>query len=367
MSAPSHEFFVAGFFDLDGAVTGVRPLGQGLINDTFIVTTDTREERRVVLQRINRRAFPQPELIMQNLRVLIEHIRKKNLLHRSSGPELWLPEIVPARDGSDFVIDESGDFWRALDYIEDATGFETILLPSQADEVGAGLGRFHALVADLAPERMHATRPGFHQTPLYYSKFLESVARVKRADSVAFDGCVDFARARAGDTAVLENARKNGTLLPRVIHGDPKLNNFLFSADTGRVVSLIDLDTVQPGLVHYDIGDCLRSVCNPAGESPQRIDDVRFDLDICQALLKHYLAEARAFLTAQDMAHLYDAIRLIPFELGLRFLTDHINGDVYFKTDWRGHNLHRAQAQFHLVADIEQHERRIKSLIAALA
>jgi Ser/Thr protein kinase RdoA (MazF antagonist) len=366
MSDLSREQGAAAAFDLDGVVTDIRPLGHGLINDTFLVTLDTEDERRVVLQRINRRAFPQPELIMQNLRVLTEHVRAHNLMQRAKGPELWLPEIVRARDGRDFVVDAHGDFWRVLDYIEDSASFESILLPGQAEEVGSGLGRFHALVADLDPSRLQVTRPGFHQTPLYYEKFMQAAARVQHADSVALEDCIAFAKTRAPGVAVLEEARRHELVRPRVVHGDPKLNNFLFSPETGHVMSLIDLDTVQPGLVHYDIGDCLRSVCNPAGESPQRLDDVRFDLDICQAWLKHYLAEARAFLTAQDIAHLYDAIRLIPFELGLRFLTDHINGDVYFKTDWRGHNLHRAQAQFQLVADIESNERRIRSLIAAM-
>jgi Ser/Thr protein kinase RdoA (MazF antagonist) len=367
MSEPRAEFTIATGFEVDGRIVDVQPLGKGLINDTWLVTTDAPAELHFVLQRINRRAFPQPERIMQNLRALNEHQRQHNAMLRSNGPALWLPDIVPARDGGDFVIDERGDFWRALDHIEDAVSVETISSPRQAEQVGAGLGRFHALVADLDPARMHVTRPGFHQTPQYYAGFAEAAARAPTSEGAALDACMAFARARAAAVSILEDAKQNRTLRTRVIHGDPKLDNFMFSADTGRVRSLIDLDTVQPGLVHYDIGDCLRSVCNPVGESPPRLDDVRFDLDICRALLEHYFAEARAFLSAQDIAHFYDAARLIPFELGLRFLTDHLNGDVYFKTERRGHNLHRAQVQFRLTADIERNEPSIRSIISALA
>jgi len=167
-------------------------------------------------------------------------------------------------------------------------------------------------------------------------------------------------------TRVLEQARREGKLATRPIHGDTKLNNFLFDTQTGKAVSLIDLDTVQPGLIHYDIGDCLRSCANRAGESPGDIASVHFDLDIGRAILKRYLTETRGFLTRFDHDYIYDAIRLIPFELGMRFLTDHLEADHYFKTEWAGQNLHRALVQFRLTASIEANERSLKMLIADL-
>jgi Ser/Thr protein kinase RdoA (MazF antagonist) len=196
---------------------------------------------------------------------------------------------------------------------------------------------------------------------------LRASARPRRAvaSSELLHGLA-FVEARWNLTRVLEQARREGKLVTRPIHGDTKLNNFLFDTRTGKVVSLIDLDTVQPGLIHYDIGDCLRSCANPAGESPQDPGAVRFDLDICCALLENYLAETRHFLTRHDYDYLYDAIRLIPFELGLRFLTDHLEGDHYFKTEWSGQNLRRALVQFRLTASIEAGEQALKSLIAGL-
>jgi Ser/Thr protein kinase RdoA (MazF antagonist) len=354
----SLERTVAAAFDLGGTVIDVAPFGRGLINDTFLVTTD---KGRAVLQRVNRRAFPQPELVMQNLRRLSDHIGARN-----GAAQLRLPRIVPARDGRDFVLDEHDGFWRTLSYIENTDALETIVSHAQAAEIGAALGRFHALADGLDPAGLHATRPGFHQTPLYYARFAQAAQRAAAASGADLSWCIDFARARSGGVAVLEDAKQRGDLRLRVIHGDTKLDNFLFDSNTGRAVSLIDLDTVQPGLVHYDVGDCIRSAANPLGESPADAGQVKFDVDICRAVLSSYLGEARNILTPADVAYLYDAIRLIPFELGLRFLTDHLDGDVYFKTQWRGQNLHRALVQFRLTADIEKNEASIRALVAAL-
>jgi Ser/Thr protein kinase RdoA (MazF antagonist) len=355
----SLEHTMAAAFNLGGTVVDVVPFGRGLINDTYLVTTD---KGRAVLQRVNRRAFPRPELVMQNLRRLSDHIGARN-----GAAQLRLPRIVPARDGSDFALDEHDGFWRTLSYIENTDAFETIASHAQATEIGAALGRFHALADGLDPAGLHATRPGFHQTPLYYARFTEAAQRSAATPGDAdLNWCIDFARTRGGGVAVLEDAKQRGDLKLRVIHGDTKLDNFLFDSKTGRAVSLIDLDTVQPGLVHYDVGDCIRSAANPLGESPADARQVKFDVDICRAVLSSYLEQARKVLTPADAAFLYDAIRLIPFELGLRFLTDHLEDDVYFKTLWRGQNLHRALVQFRLTADIENNEPSIRALVATL-
>ena len=298
--------------------------------------------------------------------MLIEHVAKHG--PPSGARDLRLPRIIVGRDGKDYVADRDGGFWRALGFIENTRTFETLANAAQAGEVGFALGRFHALVHDLDPARLHQTLPGFHNAPGYFARFLRASARPRIvAASPELLYCLGFVEARWDLTRVLETARRDGRLALRVIHGDTKLNNFLFDTDSGRAVSLIDLDTVQPGLIHYDIGDCLRSCANPAGESPADPGTVRFDLDIGRALLKSYVAETRHFLAPADYRHLYDAIRLIQFELGLRFLTDYLEGDHYFKTERPGQNLYRARVQFALVADIERQEEKIKTLVAELA
>jgi len=362
----SPEQDIAGQFIPDGKISAIRPHGHGLINDTFIVTVDGG--RRVILQRINRHVFPHPEHIMENLRVLNGHIRQRSAGGNTTAPTLRLPGILPARDGRDFVIDAEGGFWRAQEFIEHTRTLDTLGDITQAGEVGRTLGRFHALIHDLDPARLHRTLPGFHDAPGYFAHFLRASARPRRAAaSRELLHGLAFVEARWSLTRVLEQARREGKLVTRPIHGDTKLNNFLFDTRTGKAVSLIDLDTVQPGLIHYDIGDCLRSCANPVGESPENIGSVRFDLDVARALLENYLAETRRFLTRHDCDYLYDAIRLIPFELGLRFLTDYLEGDHYFKTERPGQNLHRALVQFRLTASIEAGEQALKNLIAGLA
>jgi Ser/Thr protein kinase RdoA (MazF antagonist) len=359
----SLEHDIAARFDLDGDVLDVRPYGHGLINDSFVVTTTAG--RRAILQRINRHVFPRPEWIMENLRTLVDHVQR--LEPAPGARDLRLPRILVTRDGEDYVIDRDGGFWRALGFIENTRSFETVTNTAQAEEVGFALGRFHALVHDLDPARLHRTLPGFHDTPGYFRRFLRACARPRIvAASRELLYCLAFVEARWDLTRVLETARRDGRLALRVIHGDTKLNNFLFDAASGRAISLIDLDTVQPGLIHYDIGDCLRSCANPAGESPAELGAVRFDLAIGRALLKSYVAETRQFLTPEDYRWLYSAIRLVPFELGLRFLTDFLEGDRYFKIERPGQNLYRARVQFALLADIERQEADIKALVAEL-
>jgi Ser/Thr protein kinase RdoA (MazF antagonist) len=362
--SPEHQ--AAEAFDLGGRVLDVRPLGRGLINDTFLITTDGARPH-AVLQRINRRVFPQPELLMENLRVLLKHVARRSAADPKCR-ELRLPAVYRARADKDFHVDTAGDFWRVLSYIENAQGFDKLRDLHQAEEVGFALGRFHELVHDLDPKLLHITRPGFHNTPRYFARFEEVVAQAKPASrSPELRFCFEFIEAHKGIVNVLEDARQRGTLPLRAIHGDPKLDNVLFDRDTGTAVSLIDLDTVQPGLLHYDLGDCLRSCCNPVGESPRDPAEARFDLDIARAILTRYFAETRGFLTADDYRYLPDAIRLIPFELGLRFLTDYLEGNKYFKVEWPEHNLLRATTQFRLAESIENRRDEIEALATALA
>lgn len=356
---------IAAAFDLGGRIVDVVPYGHGLINDTFVVSIDTGH--RSILQRINRHVFPRPEQIMDNLRTLMDHIRRRQTSDKTAVRELQWPRIFLTRDGQDSVVDAHGGFWRAMGFVENTHTLETITDTSQAEEVGFALGRFHALIHDLDPARLHETLPGFHNAPNYLASFAAaSVRRRETQDKTELRHCLAFVETRRSLADVLEIPRREGKLQLRPIHGDTKLNNFLFDVKSGRAVSLIDLDTLQPGLIHFDIGDCLRSCANSAGESPEDMAAVRFDLDICHAVIKHYISEARAFLTPHDYHYIYDAIRLIPFELGLRFLTDHLEGNHYFKIDWPGQNLHRALVQFALTTSIERNEARIKSLIKAM-
>lgn len=357
---------IAGAFVAHGHVLDIRPHGRGLINDTYLVTTDDPARPRLILQRINRRAFPEPELILANLHTLLAHIREKQQRERR-GRDLRFPELCPARDGRDFVFDADGALWRALSYLDHTCTFDKPDGLPRAAETGFALGRFHALVGDLDTRRLHDTRPDFHNTPRHLDRFDRAFAAGgPRPESEDLGFCLSFIGARRRHAGELEAAKLKGLLPSRTIHGDPKLNNFLFDETSGQAVSLIDLDTVKPGLIHHDIADCLRSCCNRAGESPQEGEPVRFDLEICRTLLEHYFAALGDRSALADPDLLYAAIRIIPFELGVRFLTDYLEGSKYFRIEYPDQNLVRAATQLRLSAEIELSEKVIKGMIKEL-
>jgi len=271
--------------------------------------------------------------------------------------------VLLNRHGNDHWLDSEGSFWRAISFIEGSQSFDTIRDIDHAKEVGYALAMFHTLLSDLPPERLADTLEGFHITPGYLRHYNEVLAKYTASRSEVVNYCLQFVKKRSGLAHVLENAKTQGRLLLRPIHGDPKVNNIMMDIATGQAISIVDLDTVKPGLVHYDIGDCLRSGCNPVGEETENWEEVYFDLDLCRAILKGYISLARGFLTADDIHYLYDSIRLIAFELGLRFFTDYLEGDVYFKVRQPGHNLARALVQFRLTESIESQEKAINGII----
>jgi hypothetical protein len=279
-----------------------------------------------------------------------------------------VPRVYAAADGRDYYLDPQGGFWRAIGYVERSRCYQTVQSAGHAREAGLALGLFHYLISDLDPARLHDTLPGFHVTPRYlahYDRVRASLAGDLPPSDEVRDG-MHFVEQHRASASVLEDALAAGKLRLRPIHGDPKINNFMIDESTGQAVSLIDLDTVKPGLVHYDIGDCLRSCCNLAGEETTRFDEVRFNLDLCRAILEGYLSVAAGFLDAYDVAYLYECVFTIAFELGLRFFTDHLEGDVYFKVQHPQHNLHRALVQFRLAASIEAQEAAIRAIVKGL-
>jgi Ser/Thr protein kinase RdoA (MazF antagonist) len=354
---------VAAAFQAEETLLSVAPYGSGNINDTYVVNS---KERRVILQRINQHVFRHPELIMINLRTVMEHIATQAA---DGAKQHWeLPQIVTTREGKDWVIDATGEFWRALTFIEGARTLPKVRDAKHAGEAGYALGRFQSQISDLDAQRLHDTLPGFHIMPAYLAHYDEVVATHGIDRSVpALRYASDFVDARRAWAPVLQNACAAGELLERPMHGDPKIDNIMIDDATGDAVSIIDLDTVKPGLVQYDIGDCLRSSCNPLGEETQEIDQVTFELDLCEAILKGYLPQVHAFYTENDYAYLFDSLRVLAFEMGLRFFTDYLEGNVYFKTHYPENNLMRTLVQFRLMEQIEAKEAEIRQMIRSLA
>ena len=358
---------IAEQFTPQGRVLVLREYGRGNVNDTFLVTVEGAAQPHFILQRLNPHVFRRPELVMRNLGIVSDHIARRLAPAPASHDRRFeVPRVLLTRDGRDHFIDPGGSFWRALSFIDAAETFDTIQDAGHAREVGYALGRFHTLLSDLAPDRLADTLPGFHITPGYLAHYDEILERrgARRAPEVQY--CLRFVAQRRDLAPVLEDARAEGKLRLRPIHGDPKVNNVMLDTGTGGAVALVDLDTVKPGLVHYDIGDALRSGCNPQGEETDAWETVRFNPELCRAMLQGYLPQARDFLTETDYAYLYDAIRLIAFELGLRFFTDYLAGNVYFKARRPEHNLARALVQFKLTESIESQAAAIGAIIRDL-
>jgi Ser/Thr protein kinase RdoA (MazF antagonist) len=357
---------VAHRFIPEGRVTGVLEYGEGNINTTFLVSTDGRGQSAFILQRINTTVFRDPHLVMRNIRTATDHVIWRLTLQPLIDGRRWeVPTLIAANDGKECVVDDNGGIWRAMSYI-DAQSFNTIQGVSHAREAGCAMGLFHWLLSDLPPDTLADTLKGFHVTPLYLEHFKRVMKRYDGEIVPEVRRCIDFVHDRTDMVSVLEDVVANGILRVRPIHGDPKVDNIMIDADTGLAVSIVDLDTVKPGLVHYDIGDCLRSCCNRSGETTDDLEHISFDTDICKAVLEGYVSYASEFLTNSDYSFIYEAVRLITFELGLRFLTDYLEGNVYFKVKEERHNLKRALVQFRLCESIERQESAIRNAVEVI-
>ena len=372
---------IAGHFYPSEQIQAIEAIGSGNVNDTFLVRLENGSGHRgdaFVMQRLNTQVFAKPELVMGNLIALGSHVQQRMAagLPELRGRRWEVPEVVFTRPDTPLQpshwVEHAGEFWRSITYIGAAVTHDVVVDQVHAREVGYGLGMFHRLIHDLPVDHLADTLEGFHVTPAYLSRYdyvldswLDRVDAGEVTDARLASALAFVAEGRDG-ADVLEAACDRGELKRRPIHGDPKINNVMIDETSGQAVGLIDLDTVKPGLVHYDIGDCLRSSCNPAGEEAGDLDAVRFDLSLCRSILEGYFSVARPFLSDADLLYLPACIRLIPFELGLRFLTDHLDGDRYFKVSRHGHNLDRALVQFTLMRSIEDQFEALQDLVHEL-
>ena len=361
-------------FNVKGRLVALQPFGNGNINDTFLaIFRNTFTETQVILQRVNRNVFPEPEVIMGNMHEITKHCHEKLEADAKAGTDdrVWqMPRIIKAKDSKDFVTDDKGGVWRLITRILSAHAYDTAQSPEHALECGAALGHFHYLISDMSPKAISDPLPGFHVTSGYLKQYDATLrkkgARELLGASMEAKRLSRFVEERRDLALCLEKAQKRGELRKRMFHGDPKVNNIMIDDVTGKGTAMIDLDTVSPGLVHVDFGDALRSICNPAGEEETNLAKVVFDEDLATAVCKGYMREAGAFLTDADRAYLYDSIRLLPFELGLRFFQDYLNGNVYFKTTQPEQNLNRARVQVRLCESVEARERSIRNVLKKL-
>lgn len=349
---------VARQFQIHGDFLGAEPYGSGHINDTYCVRFDQGGTRvRYIFQRINHDIFKNPAALMENIRRVTMHLEKKSAdeLQRSR----CVLTLIPSCDGHPFYRDEQGNYWRAYIFIENARTFDAVESPKQAFEAAKAFGNFQKLLADLPAPRLHDTIPDFHHTPKRFAaleKAIEADAfnRAKRAKPE-----IEFALRHKGICGALLEAK----LPERVTHNDTKFNNVMLDDATGEGICVIDLDTVMPGLALYDFGDMVRTTTSPVKEDERDLSKVQVQFPMFEALARGYLSSASEFLTNAEKRFLAFSGRLITFEIGIRFLTDFLAGDAYFKVHRDGHNLDRCRAQFKLVESIEQQEEKMNGLL----
>jgi Ser/Thr protein kinase RdoA (MazF antagonist) len=341
-------------FDLPGTLVRAERFGSGLINETWLCVFSTGGVvRKYILQHINKTVFVRPDLVMENVETVTEHLQSRLRKEGIAAPASVTPALVRARDSRSFHVDAAGEYWRMFHFIEEGLVFDTVRDNAHAYEVGRGLGRFQALVSDLAPDRLHDTLPGFHHTPRYLAELDHAVRQDVKGRLAAVDVETAFVETRKRLAQLLTDAMASCRVPVRVVHNDPKVNNVMVHAATGRALCMLDLDTVKPGIVHFDFGDCVRSAANPAGEDAPDLEGVAFDRSRYAALTRGYLEEAGSFLTQAEAELLPVSVKVITFELGVRFLADHLRGDTYFRVSRPGHNLHRSRVQFRLLECME--------------
>jgi Ser/Thr protein kinase RdoA (MazF antagonist) len=353
---------VARQFAIRGDYVSAEPYGSGHINDTFCVVFDQAGTRvRYLFQRINHHIFKQPVALMENIQRVTTHLGHA-IAHEPDASRRVL-SLIPSRDGQPFHRDDSGFYWRVYLFIEKARTYDAVQSPAQAFAAARAFGRFQQLLADLPAPRLHDTIPDFHHTPKRFAALQQAMAQdaVNRAASAKAE--IDFALRHQPLTRVLLDAH----LPERVTHNDTKLNNVMLDETTGEGVCVIDLDTVMPGLALYDFGDMVRTTTSPAKEDERDLSKVIMQFPMFEALVKGYLSTASAFLTRDEKQFLALSGQVITFEIGLRFLTDYLAGDTYFKVQREDHNLDRCRTQFKLVESLQQQLPLMERLVEASA
>jgi aminoglycoside phosphotransferase (APT) family kinase protein len=299
--------------------------------------------------------------MMENIERVTAHLADQ--LTGESDCDRRVLTLVPARDGRTWHADESGNYWRVYRFIENARSYDAVETPQQAFQAAKAFGRFQQMLASLPAPRLHETIPNFHDTPRRFAALEQAIEAdvANRAASARRE--IDFALAHESIVGALLDA----DLPERVTHNDTKFNNVLLDDATGEGICVIDLDTVMPGLTAYDFGDMVRTTTSPAMEDERDLSKVSMEFPMFEALVRGYLDAASAFLTDAEREHLAFSGKLITFELGVRFLTDHLAGDTYFKVHREGHNLDRCRTQFKLVESIERQEDKMNQLVRGLS
>lgn len=356
---PAHIEEILSAYDMDGMMTDWYMLKTGHINRTYVITFNNGGKR--LLQKINTNVFKQPVELMENIVNVTDFLREKIAKEGGDVARETL-KVFLTKDGKKYYLDSEGGYWRFYNFVENAFSYDAIESDELFYRAGAAFGKFQSQLADFPIESLYETIPDFHHT---YKRFLN----LKKAEENNFAGRKDevadelaFAFAREEDTKIVVDLIEKGEIPVRVTHNDTKLNNIMFDSTTKNPICVVDLDTVMPGSALYDFGDAIRFGASTGAEDEKDLSKISIDLNLYEKYVNGFLSTAGKSLNKTEIEYLPFSAKLLTFECGMRFLTDYLDGDVYFGTAYPEHNLDRCRTQFKLVADMEAKFEEMKKI-----
>ena len=350
---------IVAHFNIKGQISEIKPLGNGLINDTYKITTVEDSMPDYVLQRINHHIFQDVELLQHNIEAVTRHIRCKLQAAGESDIDRKVLSFVQTDEGKTYFFDGE-NYWRISVFIPRAKTYETVN-PEFSYYAGAAFGDFEAKLADI-PDKLGETIPDFHNMEFRLQQFHDAVKADPKGRVAEEQDIIKEIEKRAEEMCKAERMYREGKLPKRICHCDTKVNNMMFD-ENGKVLCVIDLDTVMPSFIFSDFGDFLRSAANTGAEDDKDLNRVNFNMEIFKAFAKGYLEGAHSFLTPIEIENLPYAVALFPYMQCVRFFADYLNGDTYYKIQYPEHNLVRTKAQFKLLQSVEEHVPEMKAFI----
>ncbi len=347
-------------FQVYGDFVSSQPYGHGHINDTYrVIFNQAGSAVPYIFQRINQHVFKDPPRLMDNIRRVTEHIRRKLINAGAINPSRRSLAVIPTKNGRDFYQDAEGNYWRAFFFIAGAQTYDTIHSNEQAFRAAYAFGKFQEMLSDMPDPSLHETIPDFHNAPVRFKQFQSSLkqdpcsrARLARAE-------IDFLLEHAPLFDLLPGLAAKGEIPVRITHNDTKINNVMVDDSTGEAICIVDLDTVMPGLSLYDFGDLARTTLCSAAEDETDLRKVEIDISRYKAIKQGYLDAAAGFLNHTEIEHLVTGAKMITLLIGMRFLADFLDGDRYFKTQREQHNLDRCRVQFKLVRAVMMNQDKL--------
>lgn len=339
-------------FQIGGVVEAIEPFGGGHINDTFLIKTSDSKNRSYILQRVNGYVFKNIDGLMNNISLVTEHIREKLIQDNCEDLDRHALALIKTKDDKLSLGDGNVGCWRIFNYVEDHVVYDGAPNTEIAFEGARMFGQFLNQLSDLDPNKIVETIPDFHNIRVRLSNLETAIKEDPLKRVCCLDKEIDFVRSRYEIMSVIQNLGEKELIPSRIVHNDTKINNVLFDHDK-KGLCVVDLDTIMPGYVHYDFGDGVRTCANTGTEDDTDLKNISYDLDMFEAFSSGYIESVRSILNETEISSLAHAALLFPFIMGVRFLTDYIAGDVYYKVNHESHNYFRARAQLKLAQDGE--------------